>query len=330
MWQLQNSTPFAADMAMFPNENAIDTLYILVRATFNIGKQWTLANEQLPLIQTDEYWTEPGKSSIKYASEYHTGKPSSDIIMLGHAFAPNGKEAQNLDVTLKVGKVDKTVRVFGDRKWHDGRISQAKPFKTMAMVYEKAYGGAHIVDGAVASVEQRNPVGRGFAGKRTVEEMNGVQLPNLEDPNDLIKEAQHQPIPSCFGVSAPHWLPRAHYAGTYNEQWETQRAPYLPEDFNRKFFNMAHPDLIYPDYLKGGEVVEITNMHPNGNIKFSVPMVKLNTDVTMADKKLRPEFNLETLLIEPNQLRASLLWRASVQCDKSMLKISKIMVKLHK
>lgn len=326
MLQLHNNTPFAVENTCFPNEEAIDTLYIVVRGTFNIGKQWTLANEQLPPLEADEYWTEPGKSSIKHASDYHIGKPCSDIIMVGHAFVPNGQEARQLDVNLKVGQVSKTVRVFGDRQWQDGRITQPKPFKTMAMVYEKSYGGVHVMDGRVASVEQRNPVGRGFAGQRSVEEMNGVQLPNLEDPANLISDIQHQPFPACFGVSAPHWLPRANYAGTYDATWESNRAPYLPEDFDKRFFSMAHPDLVYPGYLKGGESVEIDNMHPNGNVAFNVPKVKLHSDIRMADEIFHPAFNLETLVIEPNQLRASLIWRAALQCDKKMLKISDIKI----
>jgi hypothetical protein len=41
----------------------------------------------------------------------------------------------------------------------------------------------HIVDGQIAEIEERNPGGRGFAGKRKSAEMNGVPLLNLEDPN---------------------------------------------------------------------------------------------------------------------------------------------------
>ena len=326
MLQLQNNTPFAVDNAFFANEDAIDTLYILVRATFNIGKHWHLADEQLQPIVADEYWTEPAKSSIKYSSDYHTGKVCSDIIMLGHAFSPEGKDVHQLDVNLRVGEVHKIVRVFGEREWHNGQITQARSFKTMAMVYEKAFGGVHILDGAVKTMEQRNPVGRGFSGTRTVEEMNGVLLPNLEDPYDLISDINHKPNPACFGVSAPHWMPRAGYAGTYDDNWQKRRAPYLPIDFDKRFFSVAHPDLVYPGYLQGGERVEISNMHSNGNISFNLPRVHFQAEVSLDDALVRPRFNLETLLLEPNQLKASMLWRGAVRCDKKMLKISSVKV----
>lgn len=328
MLQLHNNTPFAANMALFPDEAAIDTLYLLVRATFNIGEQWTLADEQLPPIEGDEYWTEVEKSSIKQASDYHTGKLCSDIIMIGHACAPDGKEVSQLEVTLKVGQVHKIVRVFGDREWQDGRITLSKPFKTMAMVYEKAYGGIHIVDGEVVAIEARNPVGQGFAGQRTVEEMNGIPLPNLEDPENLISEVDQQPMPACFAICAPHWLPRSAYAGTYDDAWQSGRAPYLPQDFDKRFFSMAHPELVYPGFLQGGEAVEIINMHSDGVINFKVPYIKLNADVTVEEDSVQPPFNLETLLIEPNQLKLSLIWRAAIQCDKKRLKIGDVKINL--
>ncbi|VAW87471.1 hypothetical protein MNBD_GAMMA17-1050, partial [hydrothermal vent metagenome] len=85
MLQFHNNTPFAANTALFPNEAGVDTFYIVVRATFNIGEQWTLVDAQPPPTEGDEYWGEAEKSSIQYASDNHTGKPGSDIIVLGHA-----------------------------------------------------------------------------------------------------------------------------------------------------------------------------------------------------------------------------------------------------
>lgn len=326
MLQLHNSTRFAASMALFPNEAAIDTLYIMVKATFNVGKGLTLADVQIPPTPADVYWTEPGKSSIKYASDLHTGKPATDIIMLGHACVPEKKEATQFDVSLTVGQVHKTVRVFGDRQWQDGKITRPAPFRTMAMVYEKAYGGVHFANGQIADAETRNPVGRGFAGTRKPEEMNGVPLPNLEDPKQLIRDITDQPTPAVFGFCAPNWQPRASFAGTYDDAWQKTRAPYLPVDFNSRFLNMASPDLIFPGYLQGGEPVVINHMHPAGEVKFDVPQVGLIARVKVAEHEEIPEFRLETLILEPNQLQFSMVWRAAMHCDKKMLKISEIKI----
>src|SRR5690625_5122099 len=105
--------------------------------------------------------------------------------------------------------------------------------------------------------------------------MEGQLLPNLEDPANLIQSVDDCPEPACFGFRAPNWQPRAGFAGTYDQHWQERRAPYLPDDYNSRFCNAAHPDLIYPGYLQGGEPVEITNMHPEGKLKFTLPYLKL-------------------------------------------------------
>lgn len=326
MLQLTNNTRFAPAMVVFPNEQAIDTLYLIVKASFAIGRGLTLADEQVPPCQSDVYWTEPNKSSLKYASDMHTGKPATDIIVLGHACAPEQKETTELDVSVTVGSVQKTVRVYGDRVWRDGKMTRPAPFKTMPVVYERAYGGVQVVDGEVADAEARNPVGRGFAGSRKDRDMNNVPLPNLEDPAQLIRDPDDRPTPAGFGSCAPNWQPRAGFAGTYDDAWRKTRAPYLPRDFDNRFLNTAHPDLIYPGFLQGGEQVTITHMHPNGAIQFDVPQVKLVVHVKIGERVESPPFRLETLLLEPNQLKASLVWRAALPCDKQVLKISEVAI----
>jgi len=330
MLQIKNTTPFAAEVALFPNENGIDTLYILVKASFIIGRKWTLMDEQIPPFAEDIYWYEPGQSSLKYASDFHLGKLSTDIIMNGHAFSPQGKEVQQLDVHLSVGKAEKFVRVFGDRKWKNGHISSPQPFQSMPMVYEKAYGGAHVVEGQTVSVEPRNPVGCGFSGKRSAREMEGQPLPNLEHPAHLIRQHQDQPEPACFGFCAPNWLPRSAYVGTYDESWQMDRAPYLPVDFDRRYFSMAPQGLVYPGFIQGGESVSISNMHPKGDMQFNLPKVNLNTKVILNQRVENLPLVIETLQLEPNERTLSMVWKAALLCDKQALKIDEVQVSLQR
>ena len=315
-------------MALFPNPQCVDTMYVMVKATFNIGSKWTLIDEQIPPVEADIYWGEPESSSIKYASDYHTGKPSTDIIMTGLACAQDQQKVKQLDVSLSVGKVSKNIRVFGDRQWVDGRISDPVPFHTMPLVYEKSFGGMHLVDGEIDSAEERNPLGCGFAGNRSINQMNGVPLPNLEDPGNLIARHSQTPAPACFGYCSPAWKPRVSFVGTYDQAWQTQRAPYLPEDFDSRFFNMAHPDLVYPGYLQGGEHVSIKGMHPKGELNFELPKINLLSQFKLKDNIDTAAFKLETLHLEPNLLQLSMIWRAAYPCDKKALKIEEIKVSL--
>ncbi len=329
MLQLKNRTPFAAQLALFPNKEGIDTLYIIVKASLNLGEQWTLADEQEPPVAADEYWSDdPSTSSIKAASDMHIGKPSTDVIMLGQACAENERKVTQLDASLSVGSISKTIRVFGDRVWDSGRISPPRPFTSMPLVYEKAFGGIHIEQDKIIAGEARNPVGCGFAGKRKARDMDGQPVPNLEDPRKLLQQLGDVVNPAGFGVIAPNWQPRISYAGTYDEAWQKSVAPYLPKDFDSRFFNMAHPDMVYPGYLQGGEPVSIHGMHPNGPLNFTLPLFEIHADVVFNSCHQQPPFNLETLILEPNLLSLKMVWKAAIPCDKQALKIKEVIVSL--
>ncbi len=336
MLQLNNQTPFPAGIAVFPDVHGGDTIYVAVKGTFSIQEDLKIAPEQRPLTLADEYWGEPGKSSLKYASEIHPAKPSTDVVLVGEAHAPGKRLVEWLDVALVVADRKKIIRVFGDRRWDEGffglSISKPVPFAQMPLMYERAFGGAQEADPATdqGACEPRNPLGLGFMGKRSHKEMNGRPLPNIEDPNHLIRSPGDQPPPAGFGPIAPSWMPRVSFAGTYDEAWQRQRAPYLPVDFNPRFLNVAHPDLVCPGYLLGGEPVEVVNASPRGNLRFHLPKVDLAVGGWMAGKRETLEPRLETVLLEPSVPRVTLLWRAAFPCDKRVLRVEEIEVSLRK
>ncbi len=329
MLQLKNNTPFASNFTVLYDKNGVDTLYVMVSATFNIGRKWTLVDEQISPRGEDEYWSDdPHTSSVKYASDFHIGKPATDIVMLGHARAPQGKKISQLDVNLRVGQVSKSVRVFGDRQWQRGLMSSSQLFESMPLVYERAFGGTHQEEGEILSAEPRNLVGCGYLGKQKAQVLDGTSVPNLEDPRQLLQKAGDVVFPAGFGFISPNWQPRVSYAGTYDEEWQTKRAPFLPEDFDSRFLNMAHPDLIYPGYLIGGEAVQISGVHPMGNLQFTIPVIGLSARVITDKKDTSLRFNMETALIEPDEMTLTLGWKSALSCDKSVLKIKEVIINL--
>jgi hypothetical protein len=336
MLQLKNTTPFAAHIAVLPDERGIDTLYVTIKATFTLGARLEVADPQPPVLLADEYWGEPGQSSLKYAADVHLAKPSTDIALVGQAHSPGRKPVSQLDVSLAVAGRKKVLRVYGDREWRPGfacipaRATSPAPFATMPLVYERAFGGLHEVEGKKPEIlfEPRNPVGQGFVGKRKGRDLKGLPLPNLEDPKQPIRGPKHRPAPAAFGFIAPAWEPRKSFAGTYDDAWLKKRAPYLPKDFDPRFFNAAHPDLVTERYLEGGEKVEALNVTPGGVLKFRLPACQLAAVVRIAGSEETPALNLETVLIEPDDARLSLLWRGAVPCDKRALKVEEIGVTL--
>ncbi|WP_342376222.1 DUF2169 domain-containing protein [Myxococcus stipitatus] len=336
MLQVRNETPFVPGIFLFPDAQGVDTLYVVVKATFEIGRAGLqVAEKQQSLVLADEYWGEPAKSSLKYASEAHLLKPGTDVVLVGDAHAPKGQPVPSSLVSVKVGALRKVVQVFGNRHWTGGLVSPSpsrpEPFLRMPLVYELAYGGVHVVDAVRGKVlaEERNPVGHGFRGKRSASEMAGQPLPNLEDPLRRIHCISDAPTPTGFGFVAPSWQPRQSFAGTYDEAWQTQRAPYLPLNFRSEFFLTGAPELCTRHFLKGGEPVEIIGASRDGAQRFRLPTCALEVAVKVAGQQVKPSLQLETLLLEPGEGRFSLLWRGAVPCDKQTLKVEQAHFQLH-
>ncbi len=332
MLQLKNNSPFSPAISIFPNQHGIDTLYVIIKATFSLrtGAPLDIADEQLAPFKEDEFWGDPVESSLKYASDYHIGKQSTDVVLLGSAWAPNGMATSQVDVGLAVAEKQKMLTVFGDRFWDNGQITTATAFDSVPLVYELAYGGKYIAhdDAEKILIDERNPVGRGFRGELTDADMNGRPLPNIEDPNKLIQNMDDVVEPAGFSHIAPAWLPRRNYAGTYDEQWLKKRAPYLPEDFDARFLNNAHPDWVFDRYLQGGEPVKIHNMSQNGPLDFLLPVCQLNNKVKIKGAIEEPPLNLETLVIEPDEERLSMVWRSELLCDKKTLNVEEVEIEL--
>jgi hypothetical protein len=325
MLQLENQTPFKAAIAVLPDRAGIDTVYVTVKATVTLRPRLALADEQVPVTVADEYYGDPAASSLRAASEFHLSKPGTDVVLLGSAHAPHGRPVARSLVAIAVADRQKRIQVTGDRVWKSGRPSDAQPFASMPLVWERAFGGVHRSGDSIAA-EERNPVGRGFAGGRSAAEMEGLPLPNLEDPAEPIEHVGQASAPACLAPLAPSWLPRRAFAGTYDERWQRTRAPYLPDDFDPRFFQCAVPELAFDRYLQPGEPIQVAGVLPDGPIQFAIPDARLRVAVSIGGSLHQPAVNLETVSIEPDDNRACFTWRAALPCDRQALKVRQIVV----
>ncbi len=329
MLQVRNETAFVPGLFVFPDEQGVDTVYTALKATFELGGEvLRVAGQQRPLILADEYWGEPGASSIRYASEGHLLKPGTDVVVVGHAYAPGGRATASCQVSVTVGPLSRKIAVFGERRWLGGpvgpRISKPEPFDCMPLTYERAYGGSHEIGaGRPTLAEPRNPVGRGFRGERGEAQMLGRELPNLEDPRAIIQTLGDAPMPVGTGFVAPSWAPRSGFAGTYDQRWREERAPYLPLDFRPEFFRMASPGLGAQGYLSGGEAVELVNIAATGTLRFRMPRCEFEVGLTIAGQPHPVKMRMETVLIEPDAGSLSMVWRGAQRCDKRVLRVER-------
>lgn len=318
--EIDNKTTFAFEPLFLTDEECHPLFVPVIKATYSIENNGHLlpAEKQIPVNLAGEYWGDPDKSSYKYEPECAFIKLATDIVLIGHAYA-SASRITEINVTLRVGEIEKVVRVIGDRYWvkRFGITSMTKPqpFERIPLIYERAFGGwdrSHP-NPEKHTFEPRNPVGTGFRSKWGKFE-EGIRLPNLEDPRYPLKGYGHKPPPAGFGFTSPNWQPRSAFAGTYDDAWMKQRMPLLSKDFDRRFFNASSPGLIAPGFLKGNESVVVENASPKGTISFNLPGVQPpQCRVQLRGQKDKElQTNLDTVIINTDENLLFLIWRSNL------------------
>src|SRR5262249_19547201 len=190
---VDNATPFAVELLFLADEEGRPLLVPLVQATYDLiaSRGLCLAEKQPPPSLTGERWSrDPAALSFRIEPAYAFIKPTTDIVLVGHA-QDSRRRAAELDVVFRVGPVGKVLRVIGDRVWvrSAGAVAATKPlpFERVPLCYELAFGGWDRSDRDPArhTFEPKNPVGVGFRAPESVFE-EGLRLPNIEDPSDLL------------------------------------------------------------------------------------------------------------------------------------------------
>ena len=332
--ELLNATRMQAAYTMGTEPSAREHLVVAVKGTFAIpddGGPATLAEEQAPLIMADEFWGEPGFSSPRYEVDFALRKPKCDVLLNATAYAPHGQPAERVQVAVKLGSWFKTFNVVGDRIWEQRAAtlpSASERFTKQPINYEVAFGGTDGLDPDedLPETYTANPVGHGWHRQRNQRWIPGQPLPNTEAVNDPIREPWGNYKPMGFGPIGRNWVPRYPFAGTYDQNWLDNVFPFLPKDFDERYYQAAPADQQI-DYPRGGEEVQLLNLTPQGRARFLLPTVEV--PVVFFRKREEPERRqavLDTIVIEPELGRVLLTWRASVPLKRNMFEVTEVLV----
>ena len=101
----------------------------------------------------------------------------------------------------------------------------------------------------------------------------------------------------------------------------------LPEDFNEHFFNAAEPGLIANGYLQGGENVMVKNASREQDLEFCLPHHQLEIAIWIKGKRQETVPNLDTVIIEPDENRLQIVWRAAIPCFRCFLYIDRVRIR---
>jgi len=312
-----------------------ELLVVVVKGTFGIpapGEPVQLTEAQEPLVMADVFFGEPGKSAPRYEAEFAPRKPRCDVLLHATAHAPGGRPAARVQVGASVGGWSKTFVVVGDRVWEAGvtgvGASSPMPFVKMPITYDRAFGGIDDrgEDTSRHAAFMPNPSGRGFHKQLRNEWVDGSPLPNTEEIRNPVRAVNGEYRPMSFGPIGRHWEPRARYAGTYDDKWLEDHFPFLPPDFDEQYYQSAPVDQQVP-HLRGGETIALANLTPAGQTSFTLPV--FDAPIHFFPRKGDREDGqlvLDTITIEPDLDRFTLVWRATRPIKRKMLELAQVMV----
>lgn len=330
-----NATRMQAGYTMGMQPDGRESIVVAVKGTFKIpsnGGSPELADEQVPLIEADEYSGEPGLSAPICESDYARHKPRCDVILNGSAYAPNGIPTKKVRVSLSVGQMTKSFHVIGKRFWDKSfgslSISGPAPFTLMPISYDTAYGGTDHTHEKPSKHKafMLNPIGVGFHDNQQAEFIHGKPLPNSEEINNPVKSPTGNYRPMAYGPIGRGWEPRYKLAGTYDQNWIDNVFPFLPSDFDDAYYQAAPFDQQI-DYLRGSETVVLQNLTSDGFRKFQIPQVQVPIVFFLKKGETKKSNGVaDTFIIEPDLGYFTMTWRTSMPLRKNMFEVVEVLV----
>jgi len=336
--ELINATRMTAGYTMGLEPSGRELLVVVMKGTFMLprpGEAMRLADAQLPLVMADTFTGEPGFSAPVHEVDFAPRKPACDVLLVGSAHAPAGMQATGLSVCLRVGPLEKRAEVFGERAWQrsgSGYVAGApQPFTQLPLSYDRAFGGRdrRSADDTQHDAYLANPVGRGWFSatqKDDARRIEGAPLPNLEHRGQPVRDPHGSYAPVAFGPLGRGWPARARFGGTYDERWMNDDFPFLPRDFDERYYQAAPEDqqLAHP---KAALDVVLEGFTPDGARRFALPYFE--APVHVFPKRGGREDHvatLDTIVFEPDAERFTMTWRVARPLKKSLHEVAQVLV----
>lgn len=332
---IRTSTRYLSQFTMGMDKAGAEHLLLVIKGTFDFPAQGgtaTRAKVQRPLIMADEYTGAPGLSAPLWETDFAFRKARCDVVAQGAAYAPNGQPAGRVRVGLRVGDWVKQFDVVGPRQWRTlgPAVTATKPypFTRLAFGYDTAFGGPDrsLVGQGTPPVFAGNPYGYGYATARSGSRLDGLDLPLTEDPADPVTSPFGAHRPMALGPVARVTPERARLAGTYDQDWIDNTFPFLPDDFDERYFQCAPEDQQIPFPAPFTPVV-IVGMTPAGREEFRLPDTALPVRVfrgaaVVLDGLLRPD----TLAFDCEARQLTLTWRCEAPILRSLTEFTEAWV----
>ena len=333
---LINATKLVAGYTMATDKTGREWLVVVAKGAYAIpdlpDHEPTLLQKQVPLVMSDVFTGEPGFSAPLYEIDFAPRKPRCDVLLNGSCYAPDGRPAPYVPVGLKIGSLAKSFKVVGPRVYKAGLLyckpGEPQPFTVLPITYDNAYGGVDRTneDPAKQRWYPLNHAGVGYHPTKRAEELDGMPLPNTEELGNPVSRPDGSYRPMAFGPVGRAWQQRIQWAGTYDQAWLNGKAPFLPDDFDDRYFQAA-PEDQQMGFLRGAEQVVLINLTLRGRVAFQLPDLALPVLLRRKDGS-RHDGNpvVDTITIEPDLNRFTLVWRAALPLQRNVFEVQQVTV----
>lgn len=258
-----------------------------------------------------------------------------DVLLGGRVYQPNRKLEGRLDIEVEVGRTfRRRLAVFGDRRWtraKEGALVASAPdtFGSMRLSDTLTFGGtAKASDGQMAPYGP-NPRGRGyFLDEQSAE---GQLLPNIEDPNALVKRFDDQPTPVGIGYYPENGslrpvaaIDHPGLAGVLRQtKAQTAEMPKVPADLSfgpehltPMLFNQAHPNMVIPAEKSPlpGDLIRLSHGRKDGSdLMFVLPNSGFHLHVQLENREKVVPLHWDQLGIIAGDARVLLSYRVVIE-----------------
>ena len=346
------------------NEKGEHILSVLVKRTFSLNDNGvcTLADVQLPLNEEQQCYAN-NDNLLEFDSDLFPYKLFTDIVIKGKA--RNYDNKPQFDCVISLDNQNTAIKVTGNRKpylnsYNKIAFSETETLPEVPLRYDYAYGGidfeaekkqvqppAELIKALLPYIDStadspyrypRNPCGRGYIVELNSNMVDQLQLPLLEDPEQLLtpetilvkqpKKWFQMPLPRCTDWVHPAWFPRLAYFGICSfpdippfalkevkNKWaepDVAVAKAFGEGFNMRCANGASLGFQVPVTTYSRQC-RLLNIHPKiKDFVFSFPdhFPRIWIDGRNG-KLLETKTTIHSITIEPDERRVSVVWRGS-------------------
>ncbi|WP_326542163.1 DUF2169 family type VI secretion system accessory protein [Pseudorhodoferax sp.] len=339
-----NNTPFRAQALPHVDPAGRSNMLLLVKGSWllssmpHVAAQLAPAERQLPIYRTGLRQTlgslaldeaqagivAPRRDAVweRFETDLVSPKPRFDVLVNAWAVSPDGQPRPSIDAAVDYTRAGQrhcllALRAHAPRVWRAGAGSLGRlvptllaPARQVPLLRPFAFGGQALQDDGHSVSYEANPDGLGFhRSRRTAKD---AALPWVGSVQTALRYWDDVAAPAALGHVPPHHLPRRGLQGTLDEQWQRQRAPHRPLDFDPRHHNAAPDALQLTETPQPGDMLTLQHMAEQPQLHFCWPGLRLAAHAETRGGTRLPlqHAQWDTVLIEPAEGLATLVWRA--------------------